>query len=153
MRALRPLLRLLAGDRDGSMVIETAIVAPVLVVLTIGAYDASRIFSRQTELQGAIGEATSVALAAAAGAATDTTKVKDILVANTGLPAANVTVSKVYRCGSSTDLLASSATCASTDQVSTYMKIRLVAEYDPMWSAIGIGSEIDYDVQRTVQIG
>lgn len=135
------------------MVIETAIVAPVLVLLSIGAYDASRVFGRQTELQSAVAEATSVALAANAGAATDTIKVKEILVDATDLPASGVTVTKVYRCGEDTDLVATSAGCDADEQVSTYMEIRLVDAYNPLWCSLGIGSAIDYDVTRTVQIG
>ncbi|MCB2056947.1 MAG: pilus assembly protein, partial [Novosphingobium sp.] len=39
------------------MLVETAIVAPVLVLMSMGAFQVSQVVARQTELQGAAAEA------------------------------------------------------------------------------------------------
>ena len=60
MRGFRTLLR----DARGSMAIETAIVAPVLAMLSVGGFEVSAMVARQTELQSAASEAEGIALAA-----------------------------------------------------------------------------------------
>lgn len=44
------LISRLQQDRQGAMVVETAIVLPALVMLSLGAFDASKMIARQTEL-------------------------------------------------------------------------------------------------------
>ena len=52
-RHLATLLR----DTRGAMLIETAIVAPVLVLMSLGAFQVSTMVARQSELQSAVAEA------------------------------------------------------------------------------------------------
>lgn len=56
------LFRRLAADQTASMAIETALVTPVLVVMTLGGFEASAMVARQSELQSAVAEATSLSL-------------------------------------------------------------------------------------------
>ena len=46
MMMFRHLLGKLGRDQRGTMAIETALVAPVLLALSMGGYEASRIFAR-----------------------------------------------------------------------------------------------------------
>ena len=46
-------LHRLARDERGAMLIETAIVAPTLVLMSLGAYQISGVVARQSELQSA----------------------------------------------------------------------------------------------------
>ena len=51
-------------NEDGSMAIETAFVAPILLVLALGGFEVSSMVARQTELQSAAAEAAAVVRAA-----------------------------------------------------------------------------------------
>lgn len=134
------------------MIIETAIVTPVLVMISIGIYDTGRMFERQMFLQSAIGEATAIALAANSGASTDVNTVKQILVQSSGLSADHIVVEKKYRCGEDTTLLDSSDTCNTSNEISTYLSVRITDHYTPMWTDFGVGRAIDFSVNRTAQI-
>jgi len=137
---------------EGAMIIETAIVTPVLVMISVGIYDSGRLFERQMFLQSAIGQATAIALAANSGATTDINTVKQMLVDSTTLPADQVVVEKKYRCAEDTTLLDSPATCNPSGEISTYLKVSLTDHYTPMWTDFGVGRAIDFTVTRTAQI-
>ena len=61
---MRNFFRHLKRDQQGTMVIETAIVAPVLVLMALGAFQVSQLVARQLELESAATEAAAIALAA-----------------------------------------------------------------------------------------
>lgn len=149
------LTRMFARLRDcveGAMIIETAIVTPVLVMISVGIYDSGRMFERQLFLQSAIGEATAIALASNSGASTDINTVKQILVQSSGLSADHITVEKKYRCGEDATLLDSSDTCDPSGEISTYLKVAITDHYTPLWTDFGVGQSIDFSVTRTAQI-
>lgn len=133
------------------MAIETAIVVPVLLLLALGGFDISRMVSRQHELQSGIGEAEAVALAANAGAETDTVKLKAMLQESLGLSADEVAVEKRYRCDAQTTLSAQ-LDCDEDSVVSTYLHLVLNDSYSPLWRNFGVGSDLHFEVERTVQL-
>ena len=57
MRSILSLFGRLRRDATGAMAIETAIVAPVLVLMAFGSFQVSSMVARQTELQSAAAEA------------------------------------------------------------------------------------------------
>lgn len=150
--SLRARLRSLPHDETGSMVIETAIVAPVLVMLALGGFEASRIVARQTELQTAMGEAASIARAAAPKTQSERNTVRDILRSSAGLQANEVTIREIYRCGTAATHVTDKTTCSSSEKVSTYVEIVLTETYTPRWVNYGIGEPVSYRLQRTVFI-
>ena len=143
----------LAKDERGTTVIETAIVAPVLVLMALGSYDVSQMIARQHELQSGAADVEGIIFAVASGTATDTIKIKQVLVASLGLTTSQVTVAKVYRCGTTTALVTSSSSCATGTKVSTYVKVSFTDRYSPIWTDFGVGAPLDYNVVRTVQVG
>ena len=149
MRRLRTLLR----DARGSMAIETAIVAPVLAMLSIGGFEVSAIVARQTELQSAASEAEGIALAAKPDSAAKLQTLKNVIMASTGLDTANVTVTNTYRCGDSTLLVASETSCAAGEIAWTYVQIQMTDSYTPTWQSWGLGSTINYNITRRVMVG
>ncbi|MBD3728460.1 MAG: pilus assembly protein [Sphingomonadales bacterium] len=153
--ALRPLARLARFRRDcrGSMVIETAIVAPVLVALALGGFEASRIVARDTELQSAAAEAAAIVRASTPDTAAKRTTIRSVIATSTGIPAENITVSEVYRCGVDTAYVTASSSCADPDTVTTYIRVNMSTSYTPEWTNYGIGSTLNYNVERTVLIG
>ena len=138
-------------DDRGAMLVETAIVAPVLVLMSMGAFQVSQVVARQTELQGAAAEATGIALASPPETDDQRTTLKSVIVASTGLDSDQVTVSEKFRCGSATTYVDSSSTCVGT-KVSSYVLIQLNDTYTPAWTQWGFGSPINFNVDRYVMI-
>ena len=150
---LGTLLRRLAGDTAGSVVIETALVAPVLVLLGLGAFDISRMVARQTDLQAGSTDVQGIVLAVANSSATDPTMIKNVLMNSLSLSSSQVSVIKVYRCNTTTALTTTNSGCTNSgDVVSTYYQITLTDTYNPTWTKFGVGSAVTYSVVRTVQI-
>lgn len=143
----------LIGDTTGSVVIETAIVAPVLILLGLGTYDTSRIIARQSELQAGSTDVEGIVFAiAGASSGTNVSTIKSVLKNSLSLNDSQVTVVKMYRCNTDTALVTSNTTCASNDVISTYVQVTLTDTYTPTWTRYGIGSPFNYRLVRTVQV-
>ncbi len=149
---MKKLATKLLGNERGTMVIETAIVTPVLLILALGTFEAGTIISRQHELQTAAAEGEIIALAAAQGAVTETTTVESIIEKSMDLKDSQVTVTRFFRCNASETTVATRDQCATDDIVSSYIKLSLQDRYVPVWTDFGIGDAIDFDVERTVQL-
>lgn len=150
MRALQS-LRHLARNQRGAVMIETAIVAPVLIMMSLGAFQVSQIVARQTELQEAASEAAGIALAAMPDTAAERTTVKNIIVASTGLTSSQVTISEKFRCGTSTTYVDTDSSCVGV-KVANYVKIELDATYTPIWANWGLGGDLNFNVDRYVMV-
>lgn len=146
----RELIHQLRGDERGAMLIETAIVAPVLILLALGAFQVSGAVARQTDLQNAASEAAAIALAAAPDTAAKRTTVEQVIEASSGLAPDKVSVTAAYRCDASTAYVTSPDSCASAKVVSSFVKITLTDTYTPTWTEFGMGSPIQYNVTRYV---
>lgn len=146
------LLRRLARDNRGAMLIETAIVSPVLIILALGSYDVGRLLTRQLELQGGVAEAESIILAANAGASTNKAEIASELKSSLSLADGEVTVAMLYRCNANTTLVESSDDCNEDDVISSYVRITLQDKYVPLWTKFGVSKTFNYNVVRTVQL-
>ena len=152
-------------DETGSMAIETAFVAPVLLVMALGGFEASSIVARQTELQSAAAEAAAVVRAVAPETAAERRTVRNIVatsICGKSTPvftdgaatcgSVRVDVDPIYRCGTTDDYVTSAGSCGSGTEYK-FIKIDITDTYSPIWAEWGVGSAVDYDVNRTVQIG
>ena len=142
----------LARDRRGSMAIETAIVAPVLALMAVGAFQVSAMVARQSELQSAAAEAEAIALAAVPETQAQVDTIRNVIKASAGLTDDQVTITRVYRCTNNTVYVTSAASCASGAEVSSFLRIAMTDKYVPQWTRLGIGRPITYRVTRTVQV-
>ncbi len=152
MMALRKLTRRLARDTGGTMVVETAIVAPVLVLLSMGAYQISSLVARQSELQSAMGLAEAVVLSSSPTTEDKRTVLKNIIATSTGLAQDRITITEAFRCNASAAVVTASSQCTVGDKVSTYINITLVDTYEPFWRELGVGSDIALHVDRRILI-
>lgn len=152
MKTTVALLRSLACDRHGSVVIETAFVVPVLAILALGGFEASRIVSRQVELQTAASEAASIVLASPPEEAAERDTIEDVVEASTALADDEVIFVHLFRCGSANTLVTDSDTCATADDISEFIQITMTDSYTPIWTSFGIGGPLNYRVRRRVQI-
>ena len=148
MRKLLSFLR----DNRGSVVVETALVAPVLALMSVGAFQVSQAVARQHELQTGADDAAALALAGWRQDTGDITAVKQVIRRTLSLSDSQVTVVRKFRCGTATALVDDRATCTPGTIVTSYIQIRLTDTYTPMWADFGVGSAIAYDVRRLVVV-
>ena len=139
-------------DARGAVIIETAIAAPVLALLGLGAFQVSQAYARQHELQTAADDAASMALAGWSTSTGDTTAIKEVLKRTLTLTDDQVTIVPKFRCNTQTTYVDARASCAADDIVTTYLRIELNDTYTPMWTDFGVGEPIAYNVQRTVVV-
>lgn len=152
MIRLPALIRNLRASTQGSVVIETAIVAPVLVLLSLGTFDVSRMVARQHELQTGAIDLEGIVLAVAKSTGTNEATIRTALSSSLNLPLSKVTVVKVYRCGSSSSTVAAISDCSDPTDTSVYVKVTLTDSYNPIWTKFGVGSQLNYNLVRTVQV-
>lgn len=148
---IRRLLALLRDDR-GAVIIETAIVAPVLALMGLGAFQVSQVVARQHELQTGADDAASMALAGWNTDSGDVTAMKEVLKRTLDLEDSQVTIVPKFRCNSDTAYVDDSTACASDAIVTTYLRIQLTDTYTPMWAEFGVGAPVNYSVARTVLV-
>lgn len=145
------LFKNLLREQVGTVVIETAIVAPVLILMAVGAFESGNIMSRQVELQNAAAEASQIAIAAPPTDATGRATLKSVIMTSTGLSDTQVSVSPKYRCGTDTVYVDSATSCSA--EYASFIEIGLTDTYNPIWAKIAFGSPINYNVTRKVQVG
>lgn len=145
-RTLRALLR----QTDGTALIETAILAPVLIIMSIGTFEASRMVARQSELQSSAEQATEIALAIVPDTVTELNQVKAKLMESSRLGEARIQLTFKYRCGEGT--LQTVEPSCSEDSLATYIAMDISDEYQPVWTNWGLGRSFEYHLDRTVQI-
>ena len=147
MERIKSLLR----DQLGSVVIETAFVAPVLVLMGIGAFESGMMVSRHVELQNAAAEASQIAMSSPPADATERATLKSIIKTSTGLDDASVTLTEKFRCGTATEYVGTHTGC--TAEYSKYIEIQLTDTYVPIWKKVAFGSNVNIAITRMVQIG
>lgn len=145
-----PFISALWRDRQGTSLIETAIVAPVLVMMAVGTFETSAMVARQSELQSSAEQASEIALAITPDTAAELLEVERKLETSSRLSDARVTVKFQYRCASGA-ITDAKPTCTD-ESLSTYIAIQMTDEYQPVWTNWGFGQSIEYDVSRSVQI-
>ncbi|MDT8279340.1 MAG: TadE/TadG family type IV pilus assembly protein [Erythrobacter sp.] len=146
------LFQRIASDRRGSFAIETAFVAPVLILMTLGIAETGTIVARQHELQSVANEAEIIILATNQGATTDVETIKQIVQESVNLSADDVTLTQLFRCNMDETLVANAALCDSDDIVSSYILVAISEDYSPTWTYMGVGSPITFSVERRVQV-
>lgn len=144
-------LRRLSGSVDGAAAIEVALIAPVMVMLALGSFEVGNVIARRSELQGALAEASGIALAAEPTSASRRETLKSIIVESGDLASEDVTVDAAYRCGSAEDYVETLTSCSS-ERVSSYLRIVIADSYEPLWTKFGIGTPIEQTLTRYVMI-
>lgn len=150
MTRLRNLALRLQRDMAGAMAVETAVVAPVLILMSLGAFQVSELVARQNELQSAMSVAQSVALSSDPDDGTKRETLQNIVATTTGLDPEQVTVEEAYRCNAGTDYVASESNCSLGNNVSSYVKVTISDTYTPVWVEYGVGQPIELDVVRYI---
>jgi Flp pilus assembly protein TadG len=146
------MFRNLRRDRRGSAAIETAIVAPVLILMSLGGFQVSQVVARQHELNYGADEATAMVLAGWTDSTEQRTALTSVVQASLGLSADKITISAKFRCGTDTAYVDNKDSCASGTTVASFLRIQITDQYAPVWTRFGIGSAINFSVNRMVQV-
>ncbi|MBA4044465.1 MAG: pilus assembly protein [Erythrobacter sp.] len=149
---MRRLFKRIACDQRGSFAIETALVAPTLILMTIGIFEVGTIVARQHELQSAANEIEIIILTTNQGAEVDTETVKSIIRQSVNLEADQITLTASYRCDADETLVNSASMCDEDETVSTYVNLSITEDYLPKWTYMGVGQPITFSVNRRVQV-
>lgn len=148
----KPLLRALAACREGAVVIEVAVLAPVLVLLGLGTVEVSTLVSRQSELQSALAEAAAITLASTPDTDAKIETIKAIISASANVNAANIAITTTYRCGTDTTYVTLPGYCTVTGEISKYLQITVNETYTPYWTKFGVSKPVQLSLTRTIQI-
>ncbi|MEY4269940.1 MAG: hypothetical protein RLZZ58_1156 [Pseudomonadota bacterium] len=141
----------LRHDRRGAVIIETALITPLLLIMSIGAYDVSRLVARQTELQEVAAEVSAIAMAQVAEDR-DLDQLQAIAVAASGVDDDNVSIVENVKCGTDDDLEVAGYECAEGEETSTMLVIEIDATYVPYYSNFGVKHNIELNITRSVQV-
>lgn len=142
----------LRRDEQGSVVVETAIVLPVLALMALGGYEASQLIAREAELQSAIAEGADIVLATIPEDQDDLDAIELIIEASAGLPEGGVNLQQKFRCDATAALVDDISSCASDAVISEFIHLNVWDDYEPVWTSFGIGSTVRYSLRRRIQI-
>ena len=120
--------------------------------MSIGGFEASAMVARQSELQSAVAEASTIAMAAKPDNFTKVQNIRQIIETSTNLDDNHVTVYRLKRCSTNSSYIPYTNDCPSDKKTSTFLYIYVTDTYTPAWVDFGIGSPLTYRVRRTVQI-
>ncbi len=150
IRAFRSFGQSFRRNQRGTVLIETAFVAPILALLGLGGFQVSQAVARQHELQTGADDAASMALAGWTDSSAQKTALKSVLKSTLNLTDAQVTITNKYRCGVTVAYVNVKTACAAGTIVATYLQIALTDTYTPTWVKFGMGTPLNFAVTRTV---
>lgn len=131
---LIPALRRLLAATEGTSLIETALVVPMLAVLVAGLSDTAMGFSKKLKVQQAAARTTEMATAAGLnGAAFQTLQAEAASAA--AVPTGQVTLDKWLECGGARQS-SFDGTCATGTLPARFVSITISDSYVPMFSAV-----------------
>lgn len=151
MRTLRAFASCLARDEHGTMIVETAFVAPLLVLMGLGTFDVSGMIAKRQDLQSAANEATQIVLSAAHGSGVSSTQIHDIIVASLNIDSDKVALAQLFRCDDADATVTDASSCDASKPIYQYVQLTITDTYTPLWTKFGVGHPITYNIVRTVE--
>jgi len=134
----------------GVAAIEFCLTLPVLLMLTVGAYDVSQLISARIALQQALTEVEGLAIAQPPQG-DDFSYLTDALAAAGGVPAANVSVRREISCNGT---VVTSIVCPSvTDHRAIFVVLTLERTYIPTSTHFGVARPVPMRITRTIRVG
>lgn len=145
---LSSLARLWRNQR-GVAAIEFCLTLPVLLALTVGAFDVSRLIAARIDYQQALTEVAGLAIAQPPqGSLTD---IINATVAAANVPSSAVTVTRRVECNG---ILVTTSTCADpTQEQAIFVSIQVAATYVPTFTHFGLDANVPMRITRTVRVG
>jgi Flp pilus assembly protein TadG len=122
----------LARDERGAAIIELAMVAPVLALMTIGVVDMSNAFSRKLALEQATQRAVEKVMQTTGDVTVEAT-IQGEAAAQAGVPASQVTVTHRMECNSVEMPDYNLSECAEGEIEGRYIIVTVTDGYEPMF--------------------
>jgi Flp pilus assembly protein TadG len=144
----RALIGSLLRRENGVAAIEFCLTLPLMLVLTFGVYDVSRMISARIDLQQAASEGAGMAIAQPSLATTG--QIKTAVMAAAGVPASQVTVTHQLRCDD-VDVPAGTVCSASAERV-RFVNISVRGSFVPTWTHFAVDETVNMEVVRTVRV-
>ena len=143
-------LRALARDNRGTAVVELAVVAPMIALLTVGIVDMSNGFSRKLKIEQAAQRSIEKIMNTSASDTIENTLAAEA-ADQADVPLANVTVTYRLECdGAATD----AAECTEDQVTSQWITVTVVDQYEPLFSRhfAGISGDGTYHLSATAGV-
>jgi len=143
-------LKALARDARGTAVVELAIVAPMIALLTVGIVDMSNGFSRKLKIEQAAQRSIEKIMNTSASDTIENTLAAEA-ADQADVPLANVTVTYRLECdGAATD----AAECTEDQVTSQWITVTVVDQYEPLFSRhfAGINGDGTYHLSATAGV-
>lgn len=143
-------LRSIACREEGVAAIEFCLTLPLLLALTLGVYDVSRLIAARLDYQQAVTEAAGLAIAQPPQ--NDLSYLVNAVAAAAKVPTSKVSVSRQLRCNG-VAMPTTAQTCASTsDERAWFVSISVEGRYVPFSTHFALDHVIDMRVARTVRV-
>jgi len=127
---LRKWSRAMGAATDGVALVETAMVAPFLAIVTMGIIDLARYGATRLQVQQAVNRGLEMSMMG--GPSLSATDIRDQAAAQAGVPTGQVTVTQTLECsGTATSW---SASCTSGQETARYTQIQLSTNFKPSFA-------------------
>lgn len=150
MIRLRAFADSLAGRQDGVAAIEFCLTLPIMLALTFGVYDVSRMISARLDFQQAVTEGAGLAIAQPPQITT--APIAAAVASAAKVPLSQVAVSVRLRCND-VEMAVGTLTCASPDdERARFVNISVRGAFVPTWTHFALDRTINMRVARTVRV-
>lgn len=150
MTRLRAFIESLAGRQDGVAAIEFCLTLPLMLALTFGVYDVSRMISARIDFQQAVSEGAGLAIAQPPQITT--VPIRAAVASAAKVPASQVSVTVELRCND-VAMPADTLTCADPDdERARFVSISVRGSFVPTWTHFALDRTINMRVARTVRV-
>lgn len=150
MIRLRAFADSLAGRQDGVAAIEFCLTLPIMLALTFGVYDVSRMISARLDFQQAVTEGAGLAIAQPPQITT--APIAAAVASAAKVPLSQVAVSVRLRCND-VEMAVGTLTCASPDdERARFVNISVRGSFVPTWTHFALDRTINMRVARTVRV-
>ena len=143
--------RNLAGDDRGAAVIELALIAPMLALLTIGIVDVSQAFGRKLALEQAAQRAVEKVMQTT-GTTTPEGTIKAEAATQAGVSEDDVTVTYTLECNG-VAVADFDTECDPAQKEARYLTVTVIGSYTPMFPAHYFGDDADKIYHMTATAG
>lgn len=143
------LARRIARAQEGVAAIEFCLTLPILLMMTVGAYDISQMIATRMDYQQALTEVAGLAIAQPPQGESYG-YLKNAAATAAKVDAEKITITSDYRCNNAS---VTGSTCPNaTDERALYVSITVTGNYTPKWQHFGIDASVPMTITRTVRV-
>ena len=150
MSRLRSLVSSLGARQDGVAAIEFCLTLPIMLALTFGVYDVSRMIAARIDFQQAVTEGAGLAIAQPPQI--NTGSIVTAVAAAAKVPANQVTVSVQLRCNDVVKPAGTQACASPNEERARYVNISVRGSFVPTWTHFAVNRTVNMRVTRSIRV-